>query len=110
MNTQIKKLAFRNQVPRTQGPAKAGSLLRSARKSCNLRNKDVHAATRRIAKVLGPEFAVPISCLENIESGLTVPSRFRLSSLCAVYRLNMPEVLKWYAGQNPPVMSRSAAA
>jgi hypothetical protein len=42
------------------------------------------------------EFGVLISRLSDIENQGTVPSIFRLYSLCAIYRLDLNEVLGWY--------------
>jgi hypothetical protein len=96
--------------------AKAGVMLSSTRRMCKLRHQDVQKATRRIARFLGPEFSVTTRMLALIESGRTIPSVYGLSSLCAVYHLEMPQVLKWYGVRGslqvsgPPLLSVAAAA
>jgi hypothetical protein len=90
--------------------AKAGLMLSSSRRLCKLRHHDVQKATRRIAKYLGPEFSVPMRALASIESGRTIPTVYRLSSLCAVYQLEMPQVLKWYGVRGSLPVSTSIAA
>ena len=91
-------------------PSNAGQKLSSARRGCKLRCKDVQTATRSIARILGPKFAVPMCSLANIESGRTIPSVYRLSSLCAVYHLEMLQVLKWYGVHGSLAVSGPIAA
>jgi hypothetical protein len=86
----------RNPTPNTSDSSQAAYLLKSIRRLCNLGRRDVSAATRRIAKMLGPEFAIPACGLADIESGRVIPTVFGLSSLCAVYNLEMPQVMCWY--------------
>ena len=42
------------------------------------------------------EFSVALSRLADIENKGTVPSIYRMYSLCAIYRLDVAEVLEWY--------------
>jgi hypothetical protein len=51
-----------------------------------------------------------MSRLADIEDGRMIPTIYKLSSLCAVYRLEMPQVLKWYGVQNRPLLRSAAAA
>ena len=53
------------------------------------------------------EFAVLISRLSDIENQGTLPSIYRLYSLCCIYRLDLSEVLSWYG---IPVDSMAADA
>lgn len=75
----------------------AGSLLKEARLRLNLRYRDVELASHEIAKrYKNDEFIIALSRLADIENKGTAPSLFRLYSLCAIYRLEVPEVLQWY--------------
>jgi transcriptional regulator with XRE-family HTH domain len=76
----------------------AGQRLRRARERLNLRFRDVEQASQRIAeRHKNPEFAVLLSRLSDIESHGTLPSIYRLYSLCCIYRLDLIEVLGWYS-------------
>jgi transcriptional regulator with XRE-family HTH domain len=75
----------------------AGQRLRRARERLNLKFRDVEQASHVIAERRGnPEFGVLISRLSDIENQGTVPSLYRLYSLCCIYRLDLNEVLGWY--------------
>src|SRR5450755_4258269 len=75
----------------------AGQRLRRARERLNLKYRDVEQASQLIAERRGnAEFVVLISRLSDIETQGTVPSIYRLYSLCAIYRLDLIEVLGWY--------------
>src|SRR5438067_58183 len=75
----------------------AGQRLRRARERLNLKFRDVEQASQLIAEKRGnPEFAVLISRLSDIENQGTLPSLYRLYSLCCIYRLALNEVLGWY--------------
>lgn len=75
----------------------AGSLLKEARLRLNLRYRDVELASHEIAKRHGnDEFIIALSRLADIENKGTPPSIFRLYSLCAIYRLELAELLSWY--------------
>jgi hypothetical protein len=75
----------------------AGHRLRRARERLDLKFRDVEQASRIIAESRGnQEFVVLISRLSDIENEGTVPSVFRLYSLCCIYRLDLIEVLRWY--------------
>jgi hypothetical protein len=75
----------------------AGHRLRRARERLNLKFRDVEQASQLIAERRGnAEFGVLISRLSDIENQGTVPSIFRLYSLCCIYRLDLHEVMGWY--------------
>ncbi len=85
-----------------------GQRLRRARERLNLKFRDVEEATQKIAeRHSNPEFAVLLSRLSDIETHGSIPSIFRLYSLCCLYRLDLMEVLGWYG---VPVESMAADA
>jgi hypothetical protein len=74
-----------------------GQKLKKIRERFRLRFRDVEEASARIAALhSNDEFVVALSRLADIENKGTMPSVFRLYSLCAIYRLDMAEVLGWY--------------
>ena len=75
----------------------AGQKLKRIRERLRLRFRDVEEASTRIAELHNSdEFVVALSRLADIENKGTMPSAHRLYSLCAIYRLDMSEVLGWY--------------
>jgi transcriptional regulator with XRE-family HTH domain len=75
-----------------------GEKLRQARERLKLTYRDVAKASHGIARRRGSEeFAVALSRLAAIENKGTVPTIYRLYTLCAIYRLDWKEVLRWYA-------------
>jgi transcriptional regulator with XRE-family HTH domain len=75
----------------------AGRKLKQARERLNLRYRDVEQASLRIAeRHNNDEFAIALSRLADIENKGTVPSIYRLYTLCAIYRLDILEVMEWY--------------
>jgi hypothetical protein len=75
----------------------AGQRLRRARERLGLRFRDVELASQTIADRHGSqEFVILISRLSDIESHGTLPSIYRLYSLCCIYRLDLVEVLSWF--------------
>ncbi len=75
----------------------AGQKLKRARERLNLRYRDVEEASLRIAdRHKNDEFVIALSRLADIENKGTVPTLYRLYSLCAIYRLDLLEVLDWY--------------
>jgi transcriptional regulator with XRE-family HTH domain len=75
----------------------AGQKLKRARERLNLRYRDVEEASLRIAELhKNDEFIMALSRLADIENKGTVPTIYRLYSLCAIYRLDLGEVLDWY--------------
>jgi hypothetical protein len=74
-----------------------GQKLKRIRERLNLRYRDVEEASLRIAEVRGSdESAIVLSRLADMENKGTVPTIFRLYSLCAIYRLDPVEVPEWY--------------
>jgi transcriptional regulator with XRE-family HTH domain len=75
----------------------AGQKLKRVRERLQLKFRDVEEASTRIAgKYRNEEFTVALSRLADIENKGTTPSIYRLYSLCAIYRLEMSDVLSWY--------------
>lgn len=75
----------------------AGQRLKRARERLNLRYRDVEEYSQKIAdRHHNDEFSIALSRLADIENKGTVPSIYRLYSLCAIYRLDVIEVLEWY--------------
>jgi transcriptional regulator with XRE-family HTH domain len=78
----------------------AGQRLKRERERLNLRYRDVEEASIKIAaRHKNDEFVIALSRLADIENKGTVPSIYRLYSLCAIYRLDFSEVLDWYGIQ-----------
>ena len=76
----------------------AGERLKRVRDRLNLTIRDVEEASRKIAtRHKNDEFVVGLSRLSEIENKGTVPTIYRLYSLCSIYRLDMLAVLEWYA-------------
>jgi transcriptional regulator with XRE-family HTH domain len=74
-----------------------GQRLRRARERLNLKFRDVELASQQIAQKHGKDdFVVLISRLSDIENQGTLPSIYRLYSLCCIYRLDLLEVLSWF--------------
>lgn len=75
----------------------AGQRLRRARERLGLKFRDVELASQQIAeRHNNADFVVLISRLSDIESHGTLPSIYRLYSLCCIYRLDLIEVLGWF--------------
>ena len=75
----------------------AGQKLKRVRERLKLRFRDVEEASARIAaRRRNDEFIVALSRLADIENKGTMPSIYRLYSLCSIYRLELSEVLAWY--------------
>lgn len=76
---------------------RSGEKLKRSRERLKLTFRDVEQASQAIAFRRGSdEFAIALSRLADIENKGTVPSIFRIYSLCAIYRLDFDEVLGWY--------------
>jgi len=74
-----------------------GQRLKRKRESLGLRYRDVEEASNLIAtNKRSDEFVINLSRLSDIENKGTVPSIFRLYSLCTIYRLEVAEVMDWY--------------
>ncbi|MEI9815402.1 MAG: hypothetical protein WDO18_23345 [Acidobacteriota bacterium] len=75
----------------------AGQKLKQVRERLGLTYRDVEEHSQRIATVRNnEEYIIVLSRLADIENKGTVPSLFRLYSLCVIYRLEYTEVLGWY--------------
>ncbi|HEX8985325.1 MAG TPA: helix-turn-helix transcriptional regulator [Bryobacteraceae bacterium] len=86
----------------------AGQRLKRARERLNLRYRDVEEASLRIAeRHHNDEFIIALSRLADIENKGTVPTMYRLFSLCAIYRLDFSEVLEWYGVDLPSLPADS---
>jgi|HubBroStandDraft_6_1064221.scaffolds.fasta_scaffold05794_6 transcriptional regulator with XRE-family HTH domain len=86
-----------DEPPRTSIMAEAGQKLKQIRERLGLKYREVEEATTRIANQhQNDELIVSLSRLADIENKGTVPSMYRLYSLCAVYRLDMTDALSWY--------------
>src|ERR1700685_597086 len=74
-----------------------GKKLRDAREALRLKYRDVEQASQKIASLRGNlEFAIGLSRLADIENKGTLPTVYRLYSLCVIYRLEYTSVLRWY--------------
>jgi transcriptional regulator with XRE-family HTH domain len=75
----------------------AGQKLKRVRERLGLKYRDVEEASQKIAaRHANDEFAIALSRLSDIENKGTLPSLFRLYSLCVIYRIEISEVLAWY--------------
>jgi hypothetical protein len=75
----------------------AGQKLKQVRDRLDLTLREVQDASEIIAaRHNNDEFKLHLARLAAIENEGTVPSIYRLYSLCAIYRLEMAEVLGWY--------------
>lgn len=71
--------------------------MKRTREHLNLRYRDVEEASQKLAsRHKNPEYYIALSRLSDIENRGTVPSIYRLYSLCAIYRLNFSELISWY--------------
>jgi len=74
-----------------------GRLLRHVRERLRFKYRDVEEASQQIARDRkNPEYTVGLSRLADIENRGTLPSVYRLYSLCAIYGLRFETALKWY--------------
>jgi transcriptional regulator with XRE-family HTH domain len=88
----------------------AGQKLKRTRERLNLRYRDVEEASNQIAtRHSNDEFVIALSRLSDIENKGTVPTIYRLYSLCTIYRLDINEVLDWY-GVNVATLAADAAS
>jgi transcriptional regulator with XRE-family HTH domain len=85
-----------------------GERLKRARERLSLTFRQVEEASQQIARRRGSdEFAIALSRLADIENKGTVPSIYRIYTLCAIYRLEFDEVLLWYGVPRDLVASES---
>jgi transcriptional regulator with XRE-family HTH domain len=76
---------------------RAGSKLKRVREKLGLTYRHVEKASQQIAaRRHNDEYLIALSRLADIENKGTVPTIFRLYSLCAIYRLDFNETLRWY--------------
>ncbi len=74
-----------------------GQKLKRTRERLKLKYRDVEEASIQVAnRYKNDEFIMQLSRLSDIENKGTVPSIFRLYSLCVIYRLDFYDVLSWY--------------
>jgi transcriptional regulator with XRE-family HTH domain len=74
-----------------------GEKLKRVRERLKLTYRDVEKASQQIAaRRESDEFVIALSRLADIENKGTVPTMYRLYSLCAIYRLDAQEVMRWY--------------
>ena len=74
-----------------------GERLKRERERLGLTYRDVGAASQKIAaRRLSDEYTIALSRLADIEDKGTLPTIYRLYTLCAIYRLDFEEVLGWY--------------
>ena len=75
----------------------AGQKLKKKREELNLRYRDVEEASIQIAaRRKNDEYIIALSRLADVENKGTIPSIYRLYSLCTIYKLDIMEVLDWY--------------
>lgn len=88
----------------------AGQKLKQIRERLGLTYRDVEELSTRIAQVRhNDEFVIALSRLADIENRKTLPSLYRLYSLCAIYRIDFIEALDWY-GVSLATLPADAAA
>src|SRR5579885_1917862 len=76
---------------------RAGEKLKRVRERLGLTYREVEQASQKIAQRRGSdEFAIALSRLADIENKGTVPTIYRVYTLCAIYGLDFSEVLRWY--------------
>ena len=84
-------------LSRTSIMEEAGQKLKRVRERLNLRFRDVEEASGKISAAhKNDEFSIALSRLADIENKGTLPTLYRLYALCAIYCLDLAEVLTWY--------------
>jgi transcriptional regulator with XRE-family HTH domain len=74
-----------------------GEKLKRARQRLTLTYRDVEKASQQIAKRrANVEFSIALSRLADIENKGTVPTIYKIYSLCSIYRLDLHQTLGWY--------------
>jgi len=74
-----------------------GEKLKRVREKLGLTYRDVEKASQQLAADhSNDEFTIALSRLSDIEHKDTAPTIFRLYSLCAIYRLDLFDLLGWY--------------
>lgn len=75
----------------------AGQRLKKARERLGLKYRDVEEFSQQISdRRKNNEFTIAISRLSDIENRGVMPSIYKIYSMCAIYRLEVAEVLRWY--------------
>jgi transcriptional regulator with XRE-family HTH domain len=75
----------------------AGEKLKRIRQRLKLTYREVEVASEIVAERRGnEEYVVALSRLSDIENKGTIPSIFRVYSLCAIYRVDPAEMLSWF--------------
>lgn len=76
---------------------RAGERLKRARERLKLTFRDVEQASQEVAaRRQSEDFTIALSRLADIENKGTLPTIYRLYTLCVIYRLDFDEVLSWY--------------
>lgn len=74
-----------------------GFQFKKIREKLGLTQAAIQAASLEIARAEGnPQFAISHNYLSIIENSDSIPNIYKLFSLCAIYRLDLMEVLGWY--------------
>jgi transcriptional regulator with XRE-family HTH domain len=74
-----------------------GVRLKRVREKLKLTYRDVEKASQQIsARHKNDEFTIALSRLADIENKGTLPTIFKLYSLCAIYGLDQYDVMNWY--------------
>src|SRR5204862_3977891 len=85
--------------------------LKRRRERLKLTYRDVEQASQGIARRRGSdEYIMALSRLADIENKGTLPTVYRLYTLCAIYRLDFDEVLEWYGVPRRELVYDSAHA
>ena len=75
----------------------AGYQLKKIREKLGLTQEAIQAASLEIARTeRNPQYAIRHSHLSVIENANSIPNIYKLFSLCAIYQLNLTDVLRWY--------------
>jgi transcriptional regulator with XRE-family HTH domain len=86
-----------NTLKQDHSTEDAGFRLKRIREKLNLTLRDVETASQIIVENRrSPEYRLNISRLSEIENHGVVPSIYRIYSLCAIYRLDFNEVVRWF--------------
>ena len=74
-----------------------GLKLKRVREKLGLRYRQVEEASKQIAqRHRNSDYILGLSRLADIENKAVIPGLHRFYSLCAIYRLDLAEVLEWY--------------
>lgn len=91
------RAAISFQANRDHIMERAGSKLKRVREKLGLTYRDVEKASQKIAaRHRDDEYVIALSRLADIENKGTVPTIYKLYTLCAIYRLNFNETMRWY--------------